>query len=111
MPFVRVASQAGAWKYGGLAATGEYTWECDRSLLRNSQLSFWERGKAKFHQIYSFVPFYPGVRGLKTSPINHKPKGDGSDIVFVEGVRTPFLLSGTDYAPLMPHDLARSALT
>lgn len=34
----------------------------------------------------------------------------GKNIVFVDGVRTPFLQSGTDYAKLMPHDLARQAL-
>lgn len=34
----------------------------------------------------------------------------GKNIVFVDGVRTPFLLSGTDYSKLMPHDLARHAL-
>ncbi|XP_054910497.1 trifunctional enzyme subunit beta, mitochondrial [Poeciliopsis prolifica] len=32
------------------------------------------------------------------------------NIVLVEGVRTPFLLSGTVYADLMPHDLARASL-
>ncbi|XP_077991149.1 trifunctional enzyme subunit beta, mitochondrial-like [Glandiceps talaboti] len=32
------------------------------------------------------------------------------NIVLVEGVRTPFLMSGTDYADLMPHDLAKTAL-
>ncbi|KAM4595978.1 trifunctional enzyme subunit beta, mitochondrial-like, partial [Polymixia lowei] len=32
------------------------------------------------------------------------------NIVLVEGVRTPFLLSGTTYSDLMPHDLARAAL-
>ncbi|KAL4630573.1 trifunctional enzyme subunit beta, mitochondrial [Arapaima gigas] len=32
------------------------------------------------------------------------------NIVLVEGVRTPFLLSGTTYTDLMPHDLARNAL-
>uniref|UniRef100_A0A6M2DKI0 acetyl-CoA C-acyltransferase n=1 Tax=Xenopsylla cheopis TaxID=163159 RepID=A0A6M2DKI0_XENCH len=32
------------------------------------------------------------------------------NIVLVDGVRTPFLLSGTDYSKLMPHDLARHAL-
>ncbi|XP_051510426.1 trifunctional enzyme subunit beta, mitochondrial-like [Myxocyprinus asiaticus] len=32
------------------------------------------------------------------------------NIVLVDGVRTPFLLSGTTYADLMPHDLARAAL-
>uniref|UniRef100_T1J083 Trifunctional enzyme subunit beta, mitochondrial n=1 Tax=Strigamia maritima TaxID=126957 RepID=T1J083_STRMM len=32
------------------------------------------------------------------------------NIVFVDGVRTPFLQSLTDYANMMPHDLARNAL-
>ncbi|XP_053565456.1 trifunctional enzyme subunit beta, mitochondrial [Bombina bombina] len=32
------------------------------------------------------------------------------NVVVVEGVRTPFLLSGTTYSDLMPHDLARTAL-
>jgi len=32
------------------------------------------------------------------------------NLVLVEGVRTPFLLSGTDYKDLMAHDLARTAL-
>merc|ERR1712179_357727 len=32
------------------------------------------------------------------------------NIVLVDGVRTPFLMSGTDYKNLMPHDLARGAL-
>ncbi|XP_041109348.1 trifunctional enzyme subunit beta, mitochondrial-like [Polyodon spathula] len=31
------------------------------------------------------------------------------NVVLVEGVRTPFLLSGTSYSDLMPHDLARAA--
>uniref|UniRef100_A0A2K5MRV7 Trifunctional enzyme subunit beta, mitochondrial n=1 Tax=Cercocebus atys TaxID=9531 RepID=A0A2K5MRV7_CERAT len=33
------------------------------------------------------------------------------NVVLVDGVRTPFLLSGTSYKDLMPHDLARAALT
>jgi len=37
-------------------------------------------------------------------------KQGGRNIVLVEGVRTPFLVSGTDYKDLMPHDLARGAL-
>ncbi|XP_062857161.1 trifunctional enzyme subunit beta, mitochondrial [Trichomycterus rosablanca] len=32
------------------------------------------------------------------------------NIVLVDGVRTPFLQSGTTYSDLMPHDLARAAL-
>ncbi|CAL8316253.1 unnamed protein product [Boreogadus saida] len=32
------------------------------------------------------------------------------NIVLVEGVRTPFLLSGTTYSDMMPHDLARASL-
>ncbi|XP_071953532.1 trifunctional enzyme subunit beta, mitochondrial-like [Antedon mediterranea] len=57
-----------------------------------------------------------GLRCLSTS-ITHNAaakktvsKPNGKNIVLVEGVRTPFLMSGTDYADLMPHDLARGAL-
>ena len=32
------------------------------------------------------------------------------NIVLVDAVRTPFLLSSTSYKNLMPHDLARNAL-
>lgn len=32
------------------------------------------------------------------------------NIVLVDGVRIPFLMSGTDYKDVMPHDLARAAL-
>jgi acetyl-CoA acyltransferase len=34
----------------------------------------------------------------------------GKNIVFVDAVRTPFLVSGTDYTKLMAHDLARHSL-
>lgn len=34
----------------------------------------------------------------------------GKNIVFVDGIRTPFLPSGTDYNKLMPHELARHTL-
>ncbi|XP_060519292.1 trifunctional enzyme subunit beta, mitochondrial [Cylas formicarius] len=37
-------------------------------------------------------------------------KSPGQNIVLVDGVRTPFLLAGTDYSKLMPHDLAKMAL-
>ncbi|EFA06041.1 trifunctional enzyme subunit beta, mitochondrial [Tribolium castaneum] len=38
------------------------------------------------------------------------PDRTGKNIVLVDGVRTPFLMSGTDYSKLMPHDLAKQAL-
>ncbi|KAF7273220.1 mitochondrial trifunctional protein beta subunit [Rhynchophorus ferrugineus] len=37
-------------------------------------------------------------------------KSPGQNIVLVDGVRTPFLMSGTDYSNLMPHQLAQVAL-
>ncbi|EDQ87973.1 uncharacterized protein MONBRDRAFT_26652, partial [Monosiga brevicollis MX1] len=36
--------------------------------------------------------------------------GSGNRVVLVEGVRTPFLMSGTDYNDMLSHDLAREAL-
>ncbi|KAK4017969.1 hypothetical protein OUZ56_000042 [Daphnia magna] len=46
--------------------------------------------------------------GQKTKPSLARP--NQKNIVLVDAVRTPFLLSGTNYAKLMPHDLARNAL-
>jgi len=43
-------------------------------------------------------------RGLATTPVA------GKNMVLVDGVRTPFLLSSTDYKNLMPHDLQRMAM-
>lgn len=37
-------------------------------------------------------------------------KGFEQNIVLVDGVRTPFLQSFTDYSKLMPHELARYSL-
>ncbi|KAF5394176.1 Trifunctional enzyme subunit beta mitochondrial [Paragonimus heterotremus] len=45
-------------------------------------------------------------------PISRKnvKRPGGMDIAFIEGVRTPFLVSGTQYKSLMLHDLGRYAL-
>lgn len=37
-------------------------------------------------------------------------KPHGENIVLVDGVRTPFLMSGTDYTKMMPHEVAKVAL-
>ncbi|KAK2722556.1 trifunctional enzyme subunit beta, mitochondrial-like [Artemia franciscana] len=53
------------------------------------------------------------VRAFATVPAGKRKslsKDSKNNIVLVEGVRTPFLTSGSDYARLMPHDLARNAL-
>lgn len=55
------------------------------------------------------------VAAAKTAPIKTEApkvqrKGHGKNIVLVDGVRTPFLISGTDYKDLMSCDLARAAL-
>ncbi|KAA3675371.1 acetyl-CoA acyltransferase [Paragonimus westermani] len=53
-------------------------------------------------------------RSLSSSavPIARKnvKKPGGMDIAFIDGVRTPFLVSGTQYKSLMLHDLGRYAL-
>ncbi|KAG4065254.1 hypothetical protein HA402_012696 [Bradysia odoriphaga] len=55
-----------------------------------------------------------GYRSLSTSITLQKKNTvadkTGKNIVLVDGVRTPFLMSGTDYAKLMPHELARHSL-
>lgn len=54
------------------------------------------------------------IRALSTSSCLSQKKQFKSkspqNIVLVDGVRTPFLLSGTDYSKLMPHNLARHSL-
>ncbi|KAK3781040.1 hypothetical protein RRG08_046344 [Elysia crispata] len=67
--------------------------------------------------------FVSGLRCVSTAPVHHasaaaaaQPKAktlarpNVRNVVLVEGVRTPFLQSGTQYKNLMPHDLARHAL-
>ncbi|XP_059619795.1 trifunctional enzyme subunit beta, mitochondrial [Phlebotomus argentipes] len=57
---------------------------------------------------------YGSWRTLSTAPVAWQKKSvadkTGKNIVLVDGVRTPFLTSGSDYARLMPHELARHSL-
>ena len=48
-------------------------------------------------------------RYLAAAASGKKPLSSGRNVVLVEGVRTPFLMSGTQYKNLMPHDLQRAA--
>uniref|UniRef100_A0A336MAH5 acetyl-CoA C-acyltransferase n=1 Tax=Culicoides sonorensis TaxID=179676 RepID=A0A336MAH5_CULSO len=56
------------------------------------------------------------VRGVSTTSDLWTPRQakvtdkTGKNIVLVDGVRTPFLMSGTQYSKLMPHELARHSL-
>lgn len=59
--------------------------------------------------------FKSSFRSIHVATVNYgKSKAtldDGSkNIVLVEGARTPFLMSGTQYNNLMPHDLQREAI-
>ncbi|KAF8787686.1 trifunctional enzyme subunit beta, mitochondrial-like [Argiope bruennichi] len=45
----------------------------------------------------------------ETSSLKSKTPGTLKNVVLVEGVRTPFLVSGTDYFNIMAHDLQRHA--
>ena len=44
-------------------------------------------------------------------PLSTSSPAESKRLVLVDGVRTPFLTSGSDYKALMPHDLQRYALT
>ena len=58
----------------------------------------------------SFTLTAPSVRfsgGIRTMAAAAQGK---KNIVLVDGARTPFLMSGTEYNKMMPHDLAREAL-
>lgn len=50
------------------------------------------------------------VRLLSSALAKPKIATQGKNIVLVDGVRTPFLMSSTSYKALMPHDLQRMAL-
>lgn len=67
--------------------------------------------------IFSFFFYFVGcLRAFSVgTQLNAKstktvPDRTGKNIVLVDGVRTPFLQSFTDYTGLMPHELARQAL-
>jgi len=58
------------------------------------------------------VVYWLSVGNCVTAPSKKTLAKPGvKNIVLVDGVRTPFLLSGTDYKDIMAHDLARAALT
>lgn len=54
------------------------------------------------------------LRSFATTSVGHKKSTvadpSGKNIVLVDGVRTPFLMSGTDYAKVLPYELARHSL-
>ena len=56
-------------------------------------------------------PFTAPQLQMATRALSTSRPADGKNLVLVDGVRTPFLMSGTDYKNLMPHDLQRYALT
>uniref|UniRef100_A0A673VWY2 Trifunctional enzyme subunit beta, mitochondrial n=1 Tax=Salmo trutta TaxID=8032 RepID=A0A673VWY2_SALTR len=62
------------------------------------------------HTVYYIFFVSVCVCPVQTKSKKTLAKPGVKNVVLVEGVRTPFLLSGTTYADLMPHDLARAAL-
>jgi len=56
----------------------------------------------------SLLPCFFDCEGAASKKSMAKP--GVKNLVLVEGVRTPFLMSGTDFKDLMAHDLARTAL-
>lgn len=63
--------------------------------------------------IFNFIVILGAIRTITTGTqlcAKKQAKTTGKNVVLVDGVRTPFLLSGTDYSKLMAHDLARQAL-
>src|SRR3989338_4290598 len=50
-------------------------------------------------------------RFASTAAVANGPVSGLKDVVFLDGVRTPFLTSGSSYQPLMSYDLARMAVS
>lgn len=83
-------------------------WEWDLSIKFKSPMDIKVLSKELelFYNEEEFLHFLFMV----SLTVSGRPKTGGKNIVLVEGVRTPFLQSGTTYKDLMPHDLARTAL-
>lgn len=69
----------------------------------------------KIFNAFNFLYFiFKVIRSLSTTNGVYQKKTlsdkTGKNIVLVDGVRTPFLMSGTSYSKLMPHELARHSL-
>jgi acetyl-CoA acyltransferase len=68
-----------------------------------------------FHLFFLSKPkLLPVIRSLSTTQVTTQKKAlrdnTGKNVVLVDGVRTPFLMSGTQYSKMMPHELARHSL-
>ncbi|XP_016138431.1 trifunctional enzyme subunit beta, mitochondrial [Sinocyclocheilus grahami] len=73
--------------------------------LRSSPLTSVQAAQFAARSLSTSVHLQAQAKSKKTLA-----KSGVKNVVLVDGVRTPFLLSGTTYADLMPHDLARAAL-
>lgn len=63
------------------------------------------------YKYYIFFILGSTIKYLKTNNKLYATKSNVTkNIVFIDGVRTPFLHSGTSYKNLMAYDLARHSL-
>lgn len=76
------------------------------SLTRNTALL--SSVKQGYYRTLSVSATQNAAAATKTKKSLARP--NLKNIVLVDGVRTPFLLSGTDYQKLWPHDLVRHSL-
>ena len=62
--------------------------------------------------LFYFILFYFIWVGVSAAAASKGKLGKPGvkNVVLVDGVRTPFLMSGTDYKSLMPHDLGIAAM-
>lgn len=64
--------------------------------------------------LFLYIFFADSIRAFSLGIQNNQKKTlapkTGDSVVLLDGVRTPFLMSGTDYNSLMPHELAKHAL-
>ncbi|PSN46800.1 Trifunctional enzyme subunit beta [Blattella germanica] len=88
----------------------------DHCSFTSVMASYVARNIVKLRNNINYSQFsYETIRCLSATNSSWAPRKTvadktGKNIVFVDAVRTPFLLSGTDYSKLMPHDLARHSL-
>lgn len=85
------------------------SWKSTKSTRQSSQIVMIYQVCLRIYAVSILL----GLRCLSTTTTTNQRKVGpigGKNIVLVDGVRTPFLMSGTTYNKLMPHELARQAL-
>lgn len=81
------------------------------NLPRNALSFYLKHGNVRYFTASSVWNAAGAAQTSSTKSKKTLAKQNVRNVVLVEGVRTPFLLSGTEYKDLMPHNLATKSLS